>query len=203
MEEELRLQLSDDGVDARPRRPGQRAETGGDDLPCAVISRTAHDLPAHRRAAFDACLRQDFFPKMMEDLAQSPADPVQLSRDLVDQADVYVPILGFRYGTSAPGHDKSFTHLELDRAKERGLPEVVLLMDEHHRQAGRALDGGAVAWTRLAAVARRDRIAARPTLAGGAGAPDRQYPGRCGVFRTERFRALAEPGGDGVPTRVR
>lgn len=36
------------------------------DMPCAVISSTVYDLPDHRKAAQDACLRQDFFPKMME-----------------------------------------------------------------------------------------------------------------------------------------
>jgi tetratricopeptide (TPR) repeat protein len=102
------------------------------DMPCAVISSTVYDLPEHRKAAQEACLRQDFFPKMMEHQAPSPADPLLLSRELVDQADVYVLILGFRYGEVANGQDKSFTHLELDRANERGIPKLVLLMANDH-----------------------------------------------------------------------
>jgi tetratricopeptide (TPR) repeat protein len=102
------------------------------DMPCAVISSTVFDLPAHRVAARDACLRQDFFPKMMEHQAPSPTDPAHLSRELVDQADVYVLILGFRYGEVAAGQGKSFTHLELDRANERGIPKLVLLMADDH-----------------------------------------------------------------------
>ena len=102
------------------------------DTPCAVISSTVYDLPKHREAARDACLRQDFFPMMMEHQAPSSANPAQLSRELVDQADVYVLILGFRYGEVAVGQDKSFTHLELDRANERGIPKLVLFMADDH-----------------------------------------------------------------------
>ena len=101
-------------------------------VPCAVISSTAHDLPAHRAMALDACLRQDFFPVMMEHQAPGPADAMRLSRELVDRADVYILILGFRYGEIPAGQDKSFTHLELDRADECGIPKLVLLMAEDH-----------------------------------------------------------------------
>jgi Domain of unknown function (DUF4062) len=63
---------------------------------------------------------------MMEYQAPSPADSLRLSWELVDQADVYVLILGFRYGEVAAGQEKSFTHLELDRASQRGIPKLVL-----------------------------------------------------------------------------
>jgi hypothetical protein len=111
-------------------------------MPCAVISSTVHDLPLHRAAARDACLRQDFFPMMMEHQAPSPANPTQLSRELVDQADVYVLILGFRYGEVAAGQDKSFTHLEIDRANERGIPKLVLLMADNHTLTKADVDTG-------------------------------------------------------------
>ncbi|MGH3701479.1 MAG: DUF4062 domain-containing protein [Pseudonocardiaceae bacterium] len=67
----------------------------------------------HRQQALDACLRQDFFPVMMEHLPPSPDDAVRRSLDLVDQADVYVLVLGLRYGEIPDGHEKSYTHLEL------------------------------------------------------------------------------------------
>jgi len=91
------------------------------DMPSAVISSTVYDLPEHRKAAEEACLRQSFFPRMMEYQAPSPADSLRLSWELVDQADVYVLILGFRYGEVAAGQEKSFTHLELDRANAVSL----------------------------------------------------------------------------------
>ena len=79
---------------------------------------------------------------MMEHQAPSPANPTQLSHDLVDQADVYVLILGFRYGEVAAGQDKSFTHLELDRANERGIPKLVLLMADDHPLTKADVDTG-------------------------------------------------------------
>ncbi|MGH3935006.1 MAG: DUF4062 domain-containing protein, partial [Pseudonocardiaceae bacterium] len=42
-------------------------------------------------------LRQDFFPVMMEHLPPSPDDAVRRSLGLVDEADVYLLVLGLRY----------------------------------------------------------------------------------------------------------
>jgi tetratricopeptide (TPR) repeat protein len=102
------------------------------EMPTAMISSTAYDLPKHREAAENACLREDFFPVMMEHQARGSADALRLSLELVDRADVYVLILGRRYGEVAPGQDKSFTHLEFERATERGIPKLVLLMADDH-----------------------------------------------------------------------
>jgi hypothetical protein len=102
------------------------------DMPCAVISSTTYDLPKHRSAAENACLREHFFPVMMEHQARGSADALQLSLELVDRADVYVLILGRRYGEVAPGQDKSFTHQEFERATERGIPRLVFLMADDH-----------------------------------------------------------------------
>ena len=99
---------------------------------CALISSTVLDLPAHRQAARDACLRQDFFPIMIEPQAPGHGDLVRLSRELVEQADVYILILGYRYGEIPQGHDKSLTHLELDYVNERGIPKLVFLMADDH-----------------------------------------------------------------------
>lgn len=64
---------------------------------------------------------------MMEHLPPSPDDAVRVSLDLVDQAHVYVLVLGLRYGEIPRGYEKSYTHLEWDRAIERGIPVLALL----------------------------------------------------------------------------
>jgi hypothetical protein len=73
----------------------------------AMISSMTKDMVVHREQAQNACLRQDFFPVMMEHLPPSPDDAVRRSLDLVDQADVYVLVLGLRYGEIPGGYEKS------------------------------------------------------------------------------------------------
>jgi len=64
-----------------------------------MISSTVRDLPEYRRVAMDVCLRLGEWPKMMEHLPALDADAIQASLEMVDEADVYVCILGFRYGS--------------------------------------------------------------------------------------------------------
>ncbi|HEY6423597.1 MAG TPA: DUF4062 domain-containing protein [Pseudonocardiaceae bacterium] len=109
----------------------------------AMISSTTKDMLAHRQQALDACIRQDFFPVMMEHLPPSPDDAVRQSLDLVDQADIYVLVLGLRYGEVPGGYEKSYTHLELDRAVERGIPVLVLLTGPQHPFTEADMDLGA------------------------------------------------------------
>jgi uncharacterized protein DUF4062 len=98
----------------------------------AMISSTARDLKRHRAAALDACLRQKVQPRMMEYEPPADRDATALSFAMVDEADVYVLILGFRYGAVPPGAEKSYTHLEFDHARTTGKPTIVLLMSEKH-----------------------------------------------------------------------
>lgn len=109
----------------------------------AMISSTTKDMLVHRQQALDACLRQDFFPVMMEHLPPSPDDAVRRSLSLVDKADVYVLVLGLRYGEIPGGYEKSYTHLELDRAIERGIPILVLLTGPQHPFTETDIDLGA------------------------------------------------------------
>jgi hypothetical protein len=96
----------------------------------AVISSTILDLPDHRREVHDACLRQQIFPIMMEHLAAQNAAAQQASLALVDRADLYIGVFGFRYGFCPPAGPKSITELEYERAVARNLPRFLFLMDE-------------------------------------------------------------------------
>ena len=106
----------------------------------AMISSTALDLPEHRKAAIDACLNVGFFPIGMEHLPPRDATGVQVSLEMVDQADVYIGIYAWRYGW-VPDFDNpgnvSITEMEFNRALQRKdagkLQEIlVLVMDDDH-----------------------------------------------------------------------
>ena len=98
----------------------------------AMISSTTLDLPAHRVEAMDACLRQDFFPLMMEHLPADSIAGLAASMRLVDQADLYILIVGARYGFVPAGEEKSITHAEYERAAARGIPILPFIADGTH-----------------------------------------------------------------------
>lgn len=100
-----------------------------------MISSTARDLPQHRKQAIDACLRMGMFPIMMEHLPASDEEAVSASIRMVDEADIYLLLLAQRYGYIPKKHNAkkiSLTEMEYDRALERKIPRLVLLMDDDH-----------------------------------------------------------------------
>src|ERR1035438_7487383 len=97
-----------------------------------MISSTGRDLPEHRPQVEDACLRQGFFPVMMEHLPAAD-QAVSASLKMVDSAQVYLGIIAYRYGTVPSGCAISITEMEYNRAVERGIPHPIFLMhaEEH------------------------------------------------------------------------
>jgi hypothetical protein len=97
-----------------------------------MISSTARDLPEHRKAVEEACMRQSFFPVMMEHLPASDDDAIAESMRMVDEAEIYLGILAHRYGYVPKGHDISVTEMEYNRAGERGIPRLMFVIHEDH-----------------------------------------------------------------------
>jgi Domain of unknown function (DUF4062) len=107
-----------------------------------MISSTAQDLPDHRGGIRDACERTGFKPRMMENLPALDADAIEASLRLVDESDIYVGILAYRYGYVPDGQDMSLTELEYNRAVKRDIPRLIFFIHEDHPVTGRDVETG-------------------------------------------------------------
>lgn len=85
------------------------------------ISSTFVDLVDERREVIEALLEMDAIPAGMELFAAGNTDQWTLIKQVIDQSDYYLVIVGGRYGsTTAEGI--SYTEMEYDYAVEQGIP---------------------------------------------------------------------------------
>jgi hypothetical protein len=93
------------------------------------VSSTFRDLEQHRRAVIDA-LRDMAWLKVMESKGAAPGTIAENCLGWVQTSNVYVGILGMRYGSREPISGLSFTELEYDEATRLQLPCFVYMIDE-------------------------------------------------------------------------
>jgi len=55
--------------------------------------------------------------------------PADYCRAPVRQCEVFVAVVGFRYGSMVPNQAVSYTELEFEEATEVGLPRLVFLLE--------------------------------------------------------------------------
>jgi hypothetical protein len=100
------------------------------------LSSTYSDLKAHRKAVYDALrkLRHDVIA--MEDYVASDERPLQKCLNDVKSCDVYVGIIGWRYGfipAKNNRQNKSITELEYRQAIKSKIPRPVFLLGRNVR----------------------------------------------------------------------
>jgi len=96
------------------------------------ISSTYSDLHEERQAAVEAVLTAGHIPAGMELFAAGDESQMNVIKRWIDESDVYMLILGGRYGSIEPKTQKSYIHLEYEYAVEKGKPLFAVVVDEKY-----------------------------------------------------------------------
>lgn len=96
------------------------------------LSSTYRDLAAHRNVVEASFAMSGIAYNAMEHFGATPTPPIQTCLAAVYASDVFVGVLGVRYGASPPKSAQSYTEREYRRARSRGLPIFMFLIDERN-----------------------------------------------------------------------
>ncbi|OAI82168.1 hypothetical protein AYO36_15900 [Exiguobacterium sp. KKBO11] len=94
------------------------------------ISSTYTDLIEERQQAVTAVLDSNHIPAGMELFKANNQDQMNVIRQWIDESDVFMLILGGRYGSLDPATQKSYTHLEYEYALEKQMPIFTLILTD-------------------------------------------------------------------------
>jgi len=98
-------------------------------------------------AAKDAVIRSGGTPVDMACFSADSRPPTQVCQEAVRSADVFVGIVGFRYGSPVSDRPElSYTELEFEEATKAGKPRLVFLLSENmagHGELFRDIEHGA------------------------------------------------------------
>lgn len=94
------------------------------------ISSTFIDLIEERQSAVEAVLGSGHIPAGMELFKAGDESQKETIKRWINESDVYLLILGGRYGSIEPVSGKSYTHWEYDYAGEVGIPRFAVVIKE-------------------------------------------------------------------------
>lgn len=96
------------------------------------ISSTYTDLIDERQAAVEAVLDAGHIPAGMELFKAGNDTQLSTIKRWIDESDVYLLILGGRYGSIEKDSGKSYTHLEYEYAINTGKPVFAVVLNENY-----------------------------------------------------------------------
>jgi hypothetical protein len=94
------------------------------------ISSTYLDLIEERQIAVEAILQSRNIPAGMELFAAANESQLETVKRWIDESDIYLLILGGRYGSIEEKSGKSYTHLEYEYAIKK-LPVIGIVLDDN------------------------------------------------------------------------
>ena len=89
------------------------------------ISSTYKDLIEERKQVLDTLLKADCIPAGMELFVATDDSQFNVIKKVIDMCDYYILILGKNYGSINPSTGISYTEMEYDYAKDKGIPVLV------------------------------------------------------------------------------
>ena len=108
------------------------------------VSSTYTDLIEERQASVEAILRAGHIPAGMELFAAGSQSQMDTIHQWIDESDVFMLILGGRYGSLEPKSGKSYTQLEYEYAVKTKKPYFAVVLtdagiDRKVRNSGRSV----------------------------------------------------------------
>jgi hypothetical protein len=94
------------------------------------ISSTFSDLSNQRKEAIAAVYEAGHIPIALENFPPTSAGNIQVIRRAMEQCQIFVLILGHRYGKLLPDGSMSYTEYEYDLAQEYKLHTLIFALDE-------------------------------------------------------------------------
>lgn len=94
------------------------------------VSSTFADLREDRQVAVEAILSAGHIPAGMELFSAGNESQLNVIKRWIDESDIYLLILGGRYGSIEPSSGKSYTQLEYEYAIERNKPLFAVVISE-------------------------------------------------------------------------
>jgi len=98
------------------------------------VSSTYSDLIDERQAAVEAILSHGHIPAGMELFTSGDESQMDVIKQWIDESDVYLLILGGRYGSIESKTGKSYTHLEYEHAIATGKPYFACVAKEQAQE---------------------------------------------------------------------
>lgn len=108
------------------------------------VSSTYSDLVEERQAAVEAILTAGHIPAGMELFTSCDQSQTEVINQWIDESDVYLLILGGRYGSIEPSSGKSYIHIEYEYAVSKGKALFACVisdyaLDKRFRTKGRSV----------------------------------------------------------------
>lgn len=85
------------------------------------------DLRKERRLIQDMIIKMGHYPICMENFPSSPKEQTEYIAEQLDYTDLYLVIVGDRYGTNSADDNRSYTEREFDYARQIGLQPLVFI----------------------------------------------------------------------------